>query len=125
MPLTKGVADGVEQAGEWVVARVPPERVRRWRSHGRLGRRRPGLELMVSSHIGTRRAAPGLRHLGGRRGLCRPKMRWLGVESLILEIEVTGDSDPDVVADCACATEIKERFPLGVQQLTAQALVVL
>ena len=58
-------------------------------------------------------------------GLCRPRMRWLDVESLILEIEVTGDSDPDIVADCACATEIKERFPLGVQQLTAQALVVL
>ena len=84
-----------------------------------------GSSWMVSSPIGTRRAAPGLRHLGGLRGLCRPKMRWLGVEPLILEIEVTGDSDPDVVADCACATEIKERFPLGVQQLTAQALVVL
>ena len=58
-------------------------------------------------------------------GLCRPRMRWLDVEPLILEVEVAGDPDPDVVADRACAAELEQRFPLGVEQLAAQALVVL
>ena len=39
----------------------------------------------------------------------------LDVEPLILEIEVAGDPDPDVVADDAGATEIENGFPLGVE----------
>jgi hypothetical protein len=47
------------------------------------------------------------------------------VESLIFEVEVARDTKPDVVADPAAATKLRERLTLGFEQLPAQALVVL
>jgi hypothetical protein len=47
------------------------------------------------------------------------------VEALILEVEVAGDPEPDVIADRAGATEAEYCFPLGFEEFAAQVLVVL
>ena len=47
------------------------------------------------------------------------------VESLVLEIEIAGDTQPDVVADHPASAKLEKSVPLGLEQLAAQPLVVL